>query len=838
MRPRLARSALLALLGFLTPLLTVGIWWSWGRTAALVTEQGRQSLGFQARIVGSRLADSLHDAVVDTETQARNPVVINAIADGADQSAALLAPLIKAQSERSGRRMTVASFNGRPLWPPAIPADLAHTALVADTIRGGVTRTVLDGGDLLIIAPVHYRLTNSDEGAVVVTISLKVALEDVNEGLTAATRLDGPAGWLVGSLPGPAVLESVHPIDHPAVANLGLRVIASRPLAEVEDPVAEQLRAHVLVGLVMLAVIAMGTSLVIRRLTRRLERLAASTTAAGDPSAVPDLGHDEVGDLARTLRTLLTDLSTARTDLEAQVDLRTGQLKDALVLGRMGSWTFEVNEGVFVFNDELYAIYATTAVAQGGYRLTPAQYAERFLPPEVRPLLATSQAEILASPDVDRIWDLDHPMIRADGSLGEIAVRLRVVRDADGRPRRIVGVNQDITARKQLETDLAQARDAADLANRAKSSFLATMSHEIRTPLNGVIGMANLLDAMTLTPEQREMVTTITASGRHLLTVINDILDFSKIEAGRFDLESIPFSLPGMVTEVVSLLGSTAEAKKLNLAVVVDPTVPEHLLGDPGRLRQILTNLIGNGLKFTDRGGVMVQVLPTRLEESHVDLTLRIEDSGVGIPSDRLADLFQPFVQTDASITRRFGGTGLGLVISRRLAELMGGTITVVSTLGQGTTFTVQIRLPLAPAGGRAIPAPESGSSIGRPSRILLVEDNRVNQRVATLLLQHLGHTVLIANDGREALDILAREPVQMVLMDCQMPVMDGFTATRALRDPATPVLNHRVPIIALTANAMQGDREDCLAAGMDDFLTKPLETSALIAALARWLPA
>ncbi len=462
-----------------------------------------------------------------------------------------------------------------------------------------------------------------------------------------------------------------------------------------------------------------------------------------------------------------------------------------------------------------------------------------LFPPEVADVIAAQDREVVASGKVTQ-GEVD--VVVDDKPRTMLAVKFPL-RDGEGEITGLGGVVVDITARKEMEEALLGAKEAAEAASRAKSEFLATMSHEIRTPMNGILGMARVLLDAALSAEQREQITTIEHSGETLLTLLNDILDLSKIEAGRLDLEQLDFSLADLLDSLAAFWTPQLHAKDLSFTVETPVDLVAALEGDPTRVRQVLMNLIGNAAKFTETGGVTLAVSQRICTGGDVALRFSVTDSGIGMTPETQSRVFSAFTQADGATTRRYGGTGLGLAICRQLVDLMGGGIGVDSAPGRGSTFwfTLRCRRGEIEPDGDDVPANARGADSGprdraAPLRVLVAEDNRVNQTVLRAMLAKTGCRIELVETGAAALAAVSRARFDLILMDIQMPEMDGMEATRKIR--ALSPWGAGVPIIALTANAMRGDRESYLAAGMTDYVCKPIDPRLLFAAIDRVMAA
>ncbi len=531
----------------------------------------------------------------------------------------------------------------------------------------------------------------------------------------------------------------------------------------------------------------------------------------------------------------ISHIQDVTSTVEAQA--RASELAERLGLAteaaKVGVWDWNIETNQAHWDTLMGEIFGVELLDDG--IVTVETWGARLHPDDAEEATAEFYRSLSEDSEISTSYRINHP----DLGIRHIRANAHIVVDENGQPSRVVGVNWDVTEQSRREEEIRAAMETAERANLAKSTFLATMSHEIRTPLNGIIGFTHLLLDSDLPADLKPLAHPILAGGESLLTIINDILDYSKIEAGHVDLERLEFSPDVLLREIVELLAPKASEKDITIELSISSSLPKDLVGDPNRLRQIVVNLLSNAIKFTTAGTVVVDARARKLQGGRTSVTISVADTGIGIPREKLASLFEPFNQLDASTNRRFGGTGLGLAISKRLVEAMGGCINVESDFGVGTTFRISLPLIVASTEESAIRAKTTSQRIipinpvstgARRLRLLIAEDNEINQRLIRQILARMGfNQIRVVDNGREAVDAALAEDFDGILMDCQMPIMDGYEATIELRERGC-----EIPIIALTAAALSGDKERVLAVGMNDYITKPIRPDLLAEAVER----
>ncbi|MBC7793180.1 MAG: response regulator [Clostridia bacterium] len=542
-----------------------------------------------------------------------------------------------------------------------------------------------------------------------------------------------------------------------------------------------------------------------------------------------------------SLEALAVLLVLTRSSIAARVNEELHRTTQALLDSETRFRTLAMNAPVGIFRMDAQKRCLFVNDRWSGISLLPAHQAAGFgwvnvvHPSDRDSVLRDMDAAILAKREVSKEFRFSLP----NGSERWVHLRMVGIRNAMNEVVQYVGTVIDLTERKMVEESLVSAKEAAEDATRSKSEFLANMSHEIRTPMNGVIGMTELALQTDLTVEQREYVATARDSAESLLTIINDILDFSKIEARKLELEIVPFSVRAMVNKAVNTLALRASDKGLTLRHELDADVPDYVEGDSVRLQQVIVNLLNNAVKFTEHGGVTLNVAVKHVNDERVALAFSVRDTGIGISLEEQASIFKAFTQADGATTRKFGGTGLGLTISSSLVLMMNGAIEVESVVGRGSNFYFTVTFPLAKQ-SQIEARNESPASdvlrVGRPTKqltLLVAEDNVINRRLAIRLLEKAGHIVVAVENGALALTAVDQTRFDCVLMDVQMPEMDGLASTQAIR-MREKLRGGHIPIIALTAQAMLGDRERCFEAGMDAYVSKPLDAATLYDAIYR----
>ena len=530
------------------------------------------------------------------------------------------------------------------------------------------------------------------------------------------------------------------------------------------------------------------------------------------------------------------DLSSVLVAEEALIGERQ-RLTSILAGTGAGTWEWNVQTGEFRVDERWVSMLGWTLAEWNPKTLAES---ERTLHPD-DVAFSDDLVEKHFAGETEQ-YECEYRFTHRDGHIVWVLDRGRVTTwTPDGRPEWMYGTHVDISRLKEQEQELRRAADQAQAANRAKSEFLATMSHEIRTPMHGILGMLQLLRDTGLTSDQAQYAELARTSALSLMGILDDVLDLSKVEAGKLELEEVPFEPASQLSAAGEMMRERAETKGLGFQIVASPDLPALVKGDPHRLRQVVVNLLSNAVKFTEEGAVQLHIGGHSLDHDRFQLELKVTDTGVGMDPETQSQLFTAFMQADASTTRVYGGTGLGLAICGRLVELMDGDIGALSEVGVGSTFTVTV--PLERVAGTGLLSAsagtgEDGADLQFEGRavVLVVEDNPINRKVASAMLEQMGFTVRSAKDGQEGLTAYQAGGIDMVLMDVHMPVMDGYDAARRIRDWEALNAIPRTPMIAFTANVMAEERVRCLAAGMDDYLSKPVNREVLYETMARWL--
>lgn len=820
-------------------------------TWSIIAENIQHEVDIQAGMLAQRVELTLADIQNDVDALARNPLIANAMVDTAGRRA-YLDPFLRGYRADGLRGVSIQlyDFQGQLYASNRATGNdvLSPSTSWFSEALAGTPRAEIEGDQLVLSFPVIYPGTGTPEGVLVARISSSefagrifaplplsqnVSLSARGGRVIAAAGEASEAGDIVAT-------RQLHFAEPLAGAGIELRV--SHPRQEAMRPATRFIMLFTLLGSAALAATFFLARLGARRLSGRLACLSAAATAvATDSQADAEIdtsGEDEVADLAASLAAMLGNLRDAKRSLEDKVDERTRELSRAQIrLGRQAERLDTILANVLdsiISVDPLGTILTANPATERifGWPLDElrGKNISLLMPEELRAGHGAYMRRYAEFGERGGVVGKDRQLVgqRRDGSQFPMELSISVV--GQGSDSFLIGLIRDISERRQTEARLEEARVLAEDASRAKSEFLAIMSHEIRTPLNGIMGSLELLLRSDMSADQRRLAEVTRNSGRSLLTIVGDILDMSKMEAGRLELNDEDYDLRHLVAESVEMVEPLARGKSLALNAEFSDELPRWLKGDPDRLRQVLGNLLNNAVKFTDRGGVTLSAAPDRHRPGF--MSLRVADSGAGIGGDDLNRLFTPFTQVDGSLRRRHGGTGLGLAICRNLVGAMGGTITVTSTLGQGSTFVVT--LPIR-EGVEPEAVEDRLETIPRlAGRILLAEDSEANQFIATAMLLPTGLVVDCVDNGRAAVEAVASGSYDLVLMDVTMPEMDGLEATRLIRTLPDDV--REIPIIAMTALAMHGDTEMCLEAGMNDYLTKPLSMEVMLSKLAHWL--
>lgn len=840
-----------ALVSILTFSLLVG-----GGSFWLVYKLFQQQINTQLRLDLQRASLEFEyiwgDASVSLQQLATNPLLSNALTDSIGRET-YLKPFFLEQrlAKQAYTDLLLVDFRGQILLSIHASADhQAHdSSLIERTLTENIPVAAISKDNLLVIAyPIIFPLTGTTEGAVVYQVHLTQLVQAIGKKFNTLLDLNCQGCYATSERSdGKNLIKLEDVLDLPApIDHLAFKITVAQQKDQALAPLYKMMQWYIGFASVLLLAATWLARRIAIHVTGGLLALvkqANAITRAGDLAdhLMIIQSDDEVGRLALALNHLIKRLRQFYQDLEDKVTERTTALIQAEAVARQSSsYARSLIEASL---DPLVTINAQgkiTDVNQAAERVTGSSR-ERLIGSDFSEYFTDLQKQQRSYQQVFSAGQItDYPLVmrHVSGRFTEVLCNASVYYNDSGEVEGILVAARDVTRQKQIESELVQAKILAESANKAKSEFLANMSHEIRTPMNAIIGLSHLALNKDISPEIRDYLEKIYSSSNSLLSILNDILDLSKLEAGRLTIDYSPFELDGVLDAIRNLFTDRAEQKPLDLIIDVAPDVPHNLVGDALRLQQVLINLLGNAIKFTERGQVALKITVQQIDSSQARLLFCVTDTGIGMSDHDLEKLFQPFSQVDGSITRRFGGTGLGLVISHNLLQLMGSEFSVESSPGVGSSFSFELVLGVSTLSNqyKSVAPVSAQGDAGRlleGSRILVAEDNLINQKVVREFLNLSGVRVEIANNGKETLALLQDGVFDAVLMDVHMPEMDGFEATKLIRNQARFA---DLPVIALTAGVTKEERDKCIASGMNDFIAKPINPKKLMSTLAQWI--
>lgn len=802
--------------------------------------------------ISSEFEHLLTEANSSLEQLAINSLLANALVDSVGRET-YLRPFFLEQrlAKQSNADLRLVDFRGQTLLSSnnAIIPLSDESSFVSHALTENVPVASINSDHrLLIIYPIIFPVTGTTEGALVYRIHLKNWVQELAQRTNILFKLDCHTDCPINSKPLPERhLISLHAIPSLPVLfdHLSFRITVMQLRSQAMAPLYNMIKWYLVVASLLLIFAVWLAQRIAFRVTAGLLTLAEQAnniTKADDLNDPIKIGQteDEVGQLALALDLLLERLRRFYQDQENIISERTSAMvraeANALDSSNYARRLIEASLDPLVtinvqgkITDVNQATECVTGISRD--QLIGTDFSGYFTEPQ------NAQQGYQQVFSLGKVTDYPLTIRHSSGKQTEVLYNASVYYNDNGEVAGIFAAARDITKQKQAEAELIQAKVLAESANKLKSEFIANMSHEIRTPMNAIIGLSQLALNKALSADIRDYLEKINSSANGLLNILNDILDFSKLEVGRVNIEHSPFDLDELLRTLDDLLANSAAEKHLKFEVIADPNVPRQLIGDSFRLRQILINLLGNAIKFTEQGSVCLHVSALHREPTQIRLLFKVTDTGIGISDPDRTKLFKPFSQVDSSITRRFGGTGLGLVISHNLLQLMDSQFLVDSIPGQGSCFSFELLLDIAASSiqepPNAFPTINKASKPLANTRILIAEDNLINQQVVREFLLLSGSSVQVANNGSKVMAMLQQESFDAVLMDVHMPIMDGFEATRQIR-------RHNqfanLPVIALTAGVTQEEQDLCIQSGMNDFVAKPINPQQLISTLKRWL--